>query len=144
MPVLIPVHRLKGVCNPFVQCVWTNTCKTPITRLEVEVAIRRSNLQAKPYRAKPKLTDVQLAGIFTRAWHVQRVAYLVVNGWEDPIHIDVGVPEFSPLLAGHWYVPDGNHRVAAAIYRGDSTILAKVDGSLRKAGILFGVDCEEK
>ncbi|EVT82546.1 hypothetical protein Z046_32460 [Pseudomonas aeruginosa VRFPA09] len=40
-------------------------------------------------------------------------------------------------------VTDGNHRLAAAIFRGDATIPALVDGELEHAFELFGVDCEE-
>jgi len=40
-----------------------------------------------------------------------------------------------------WLVVDGNHRFAAAIYRGDEWILADVAGELDYAFELFGVDC---
>lgn len=41
-----------------------------------------------------------------------------------------------------WPVQDGNHRVAAAIYRGDEEILAVVDGSVAYAMELLGVGIE--
>lgn len=54
-----------------------------------------------------------------------RVAWFVVNGWSEPIEVDVGIPAFAcpPQL------DDGRHRLAAAWYRGDATILANCGGS---------------
>lgn len=37
-----------------------------------------------------------------------------------------------------WIIRDGNHRLAAAFYRGDSTIRANVSGSQEYASELFG------
>lgn len=73
--------------------------------------------------------------------HAARIAYLVENGWPDAIEVDVGVP--SMFCHVDWPVTDGNHRLAAAAYRGDVSILASVGGSLDYALELFGVECEE-
>jgi hypothetical protein len=53
----------------------------------------------------------------TREWHWGRVRFLVENPTEDPIIIKNGTKGL--------YVPDGNHRLCAAILRGDPAILAK-------------------
>jgi hypothetical protein len=73
--------------------------------------------------------------------HASRIAFLVKNGWQDLIEIDIGVPSLGCWV--DWPVLDGNHRLAAASLRGDAEILASVSGSLAYAVELFGVDCEE-
>ncbi|KSQ21817.1 hypothetical protein APB26_32740 [Pseudomonas aeruginosa] len=67
---------------------------------------------------------------------------MVENPATDPIAIDVGVPVLG-YWGPSWMITDGNHRLAAAIYRGDTTISALVDGQMDHAFELFGVDCEE-
>jgi hypothetical protein len=72
------------------------------------------------------------------AWHARRIAYLMKNGWEDSIDLDVGIPSL-----GYYPYPliDGHHRLCAAIMLGDTTIKAQVSGALDYAFELFGVDC---
>lgn len=50
-----------------------------------------------------------------------------------------------PSLCYHlpWMVTDGNHRLAAAIFRGDLSIEASVAGELVYARRHFGIDCAE-
>ena len=66
--------------------------------------------------------------VWGRQQHVQRVAWLVVNGWDDAISVDVGVPSLGYYV--EWLVVDGNHRLAAAIYRGDLGILTSPAGDM--------------
>ncbi len=117
--------------------------KAPMSVLEVAAAIGQRLFEEQPHEVAFEGPAGAYRRLWTREKHIARVAYLVVHGWRDPITIDVGVPEIASRRIGHWFVPDGNHRVAAAIYRKDATILAMVDGSLREAYNLFGVDCEE-
>ena len=70
--------------------------------------------------------------------HAARVAWFVMHGWPDAIQIDVGVPALGCVVK--WPVVDGNHRFAAAIYRGDPHIEAEVSGEVRYARELLGVD----
>jgi hypothetical protein len=83
----------------------------------------------------------ELLGEGSKAYHAGRIAHLVINGWNDPIDIDVGVPvlSFTPT----WLVPDGNHRLAAAIFRDDEFIAADVSGDIDLAFELFGIDVSE-
>ena len=74
----------------------------------------------------------------SREEHVKRVAYLVVNGWDDNICIDVGIPEMNCYI--DWIVMDGNHRLAAAFFRGDADIGCDICGSNGYAEELLGVD----
>ncbi|KGM36201.1 hypothetical protein P409_00490 [Inquilinus limosus MP06] len=64
----------------------------------------------------------------------------MVNGWHQPIHVDVGVPSlgFTP----RWPIEDGNHRLYAAKLRGDTHILVTISGSVDLAAELFGVTAD--
>ena len=59
--------------------------------------------------------DFKKFGEIQRRYHAQRIAALVVEGWTDPIEID----ENDRIV-------DGNHRVRAALFRGDSEIAVLV------------------
>jgi hypothetical protein len=71
-------------------------------------------------------------------WHARRIAWLMKNGWDAPIDIDVGIPSmgFYPYI-----LVDGHHRLCAAIMTGETVIKAQVSGALDYAFQLFGVDC---
>jgi hypothetical protein len=58
--------------------------------------------------------------------HESRVAWLVVHGWRDPIEVDFGAPAL--WNTNWWAITDGNHRLAAAIYRGEKSIVADCAG----------------
>ncbi|MCI2810347.1 MULTISPECIES: hypothetical protein [Alcaligenaceae] len=58
----------------------------------------------------------------TRTMHVARVATLAITGWDEPITIDLRA------CSRAWPMTDGNHRLAAAILRGDMFISAFVLG----------------
>lgn len=113
--------------SPFECCVWRGL-KKPITREEVSRALAEGRLRASPIINQDKAT---------RRDHIRRIAFLVQHGWTDAISLDVGVP----VLGHHvdWIVVDGNHRLAAAFYRGDTSILVEVDGQIDYAERLLGV-----
>lgn len=79
-----------------------------------------------------------------RDYNIARIVYLAVHGWDEddhfPITIDIGLGELSREV-----VTDGNHRLAAAWYRGDKTVRIQVSGDLDKAEAWFfdGVHPEE-
>lgn len=50
-----------------------------------------------------------------RREHIQKIAWFVRNGFQEPLEVDVGVP-FLGCHVEH-KVQDGNHRLAAALYR---------------------------
>lgn len=128
MSIKIPIANLDCV-NPYKHTVWLGLRK-PITIKEVAKAIDSGKFTPKPLPDQP---DRQI----TRKEHITRIAYLVVHGWEDPIHLDVGVP--SLLCYVDWPLVDDNHRMAAAIYREDHDILAEVSGQVSYAEELFGI-----
>lgn len=116
----LPVKKLAQHCNPFIANVWG----APVRQSDVRIALRDRRLISEPG------TDD----------HAGRIAYLVENEAQDEIQIDVGVP----CLGCHvkWFIQDGNHRLAAAIFAGRRTIKASVGGQLDYARHLFGVDCQ--
>lgn len=61
--------------------------------------------------------------------HAERIAHFIVHGWNDAISIDVGVPGLSGWQPT-WCVEDGNHRLYAAAFKKNSTILVEAGGCL--------------
>lgn len=127
MPVLLPTAKVLNLCHPLRQSPWDTD---RVTKKMVREALQNEWFRDKPVGAgSPALS------------HASRIAFLVKHGWEDAIEVDVGIPSMGYHV--NWSVTDGNHRLAAAAYRGDEAILASVAGSLDYALELFGVECEE-
>lgn len=119
MPTLVSVFRLSELCNPFTGDPWQKgTASVP--------------------GVSEALLDERLCGTPGGDDHDGRIAYLVVHAAKDPIEIDVGVPELGCHPA--WLVEDGNHRLAAAIYKGQDEIHANVSGSVGYAKELLDAD----
>lgn len=59
------------------------------------------------------------------------------HGWTDAIEIDVGIPRLRYYPG--WAVVDGNHRLYAAVIRGDTHILTSIAGDLGYAAQRFGI-----
>lgn len=127
MSIAVPVAALEQRCNPFRTTPWSRR----VTPKMVADCLEADTLYAEPLDGNP---DVPAR------LHAARIAYLVRYGWKDAVQIDVGVPSMGCHV--RWPVQDGNHRVAAAIYRGDAEILAVVDGSVAYAAEVLGVGIE--
>ena len=114
----LDVEKIAAICNPYESTVWSSKV---VRKKDVQMAITAGLLESAPY-------CMALEDDWDHQTHVQRIAWLVANGWSDPIEVDVGIP----VLGFHvnWPVTDGNHRLAAAIYRGDERILASVSGQV--------------
>ena len=111
--VRVDVGRIAAVCNPFEACPWGEA----VTREDVRQALVEGRLVAEP------LPD-------NTGDHAGRIAYLVRHVADDPISMDVGVPEFGCHV--EWPVVDGNHRLAAALYRNDASIAVNWSGSTER------------
>lgn len=131
MPVLIPVSKLQQLCNPYGCDLWN---VGPISRHEVETAILTGALESLPI--PPNRKQLQYHNL-----HVRRIAYLVTHGWSDAIEVDIGIPSHGYFPS--WVVQDGNHRLAAAIFRGDESILGTVCGSIDYGQEVLGIDITE-
>lgn len=125
MPIKLPLDRVVSKFDPYRESPWAHSA---VSRNEISKAIADGRFQPEPTK-------------HTRKRNIERIAWLAINGWNDAIEIDVGVPECCGWLREELW--DGWHRLAAAIYRQDETILASVCGSLEYAKELFGVDCTE-
>jgi len=66
--------------------------------------------------------------------HAGRIAYFVLNGWTDPISLEIGVPGmFEP----EWIIDDGNHRTAAAWFMNKEYIDVDFSGDVDLFNDLF-------
>ena len=107
MPVIKIDQLLKHSDNPYQVPVWADLA-APVTLRDVRHYVAQNRffkepLQARFYNGKEN--------------HTARIAYLVKNGWADPIEIH--------KLSDKWQVKDGNHRLAAAIYNRQHSINVK-------------------
>ena len=123
----LSVAKLQERCDPFTGCCWSGLDK-PITIEEVTEALDKNNLTPPQSYASGKDND-------DRKRHAERIAWFVLRGWNTPIGVDVGVPTMGCCPA--WPVVDGNHRLAAAIYRGNLTIRAEVSGAVEEINTLI-------
>lgn len=116
----LSLSEITKFCNPFEVPVWWEL-KTPITIEEIKEAIENESY---------KNANKPFSKMFpNRENHINRIAYLVKHPATDPIEIG---------SEGNWLINDGNHRLAAAIYRGDKTIEVSFYGCLEKIECLFG------
>ena len=112
--------------NPLEQTTWAEIT-SPITTQEIKEAIDNNKLLNKYYQGDRD---------WDRNDHVERIAYLVVNKSDVPIDIDVGIPGMFQVT---YIIQDGYHRLAAAYYRGDKTILATISGSVKYAKHILNI-----
>jgi hypothetical protein len=111
------VAKLREVQDPFTSNIWG---KGLLTEDEVVQAVAEGRLNGTPF-------STDLLDEWTHLMHVERVAYLVVNPSDKPIEVDVGIPHLGCHV--DWPVQDGNHRLAAAICRGDKKIRVEASGA---------------
>jgi hypothetical protein len=127
--IQVPVLRLSEMCAT---TPGFTPWGYPIAPEEFRGAVCDGRVEPKPRKRFPgRCTERE------RQHHIRRVAYLVINGWHDPIDIDVGVPSLGCCVG--WPIQDGNHRFYAAIIREDPFILAIISGELDYAEKVLGV-----
>lgn len=131
MAVLLPVKALRAHCDPFRHLVWEGLAE-PVQRSHVRLAIAHHVELATPVEGADRSGNL----------HARRIAWFVRHGWTDAIDLDVGVPSMGCFP--RWFIQDGNHRLAAAIFRGDPHIRATVGGDVDYAHELFGVSVIER
>lgn len=95
---------LRSVGTPYEVPLWSGFDK-PLTYDEVTRALDEDLLLDPSGGFGPEE--------MTRAMHAARVAWFVKHGWDEPIEVNPGA---------FWPVVDGNHRLAAALYRADAII----------------------
>lgn len=126
----IPVAHLKALCSPWGS--WSELDK-PITQKEVRACLAVGNeaLVETPIWSDLAFGRTSITPELNRLRHIQKIAWFVKHGFDDPITLEVGCQGLG-VMSGH-LVEDGNHRFAAAIMRKDAIIRAKVGGGLSDA-----------
>ena len=99
----IELDKLKQYINPLENPPWTNV--SPISKQEISDCISKKEY-LDPQSSKRDSST-------TRQDHIKRIAYLVVNKDSKPI---------SLRIMNNINCTDGNHRLAAAIYREDEFV----------------------
>jgi hypothetical protein len=123
----IPLSRVSADHNPFENPPWHDG--QGVSMAGVRKAINEGRVRTTPYPASILATD------WTDRMHEERIAWLVLNSWSDPIEIEFSYPECESFS-----IDDGNHRLSAAIFRGDEDIYVQlggyVDNSVRALGAI--------
>lgn len=129
--VMVPADRLVPL-SPLGRPFWTSE---PVTVAQVLAAAKDGRFRSAPVpESSPAWNDAEA--------HAERVAWYFVQGLspQDCIEIDVGVPSLGCVVAEP--VQDGNHRLAAALLRGDPGIPCSIGGSDEEVRRRFGADVE--
>lgn len=108
MLVTLPIATVLRVRNPLQNHVWTEFVR-PIKPAEVRTTTRRVSYS---YNSCPNK--------WPRWKHIARVAYLLEKGWKDPIQVSL------PTTNCEMDIHDGNHRLLAAVVRGDLEVRVKL------------------
>ena len=121
---MLPLNRFKKLINPLRAPPWQGC--VDCRRSTISKHIKNGTSESQPWDAGPN--PAQNDHETDEDFHSKRVAYLVINPSNRPIQIDVGVPSlgFEP----RYLVYDGNHRIAAAIYRRDEWLAVDYSGSV--------------
>lgn len=122
---LVRVSSILQYANPLVRPPWLGI--DPIS-LD-EVAVYRDNCFARP-----SPIPICSQSLPTKRDHCIRIAYLARFGWKDPIDFDC-----ASIGTDMWPIFDGNHRVAAAVFRKDEQILVDIFGSQAQVKEMFGL-----
>jgi hypothetical protein len=114
----VPVMELQKYVNPLSGWLWG--C-APIAPSEIVAAVAAQQFEEVPWdRAKDRLQ-----GPAGRDFHIGRIAYFVANGLPSDgyaVQIDLDLQPDDREIG----IVNGNHRIAAAILRGDAQIDATV------------------
>ena len=127
MSVQIPIHAICKHCDIYKDNPWNYSIDIKLTH--VQECIENNVFE---YRSFDTMSDDNKESYH----HAARIAYLVINPDFKPIEIDVGIPGICDI---DWFIMDGSHRLAAAIYRKDKFINADVSGSVDLAKRLFKI-----
>lgn len=118
----LPVAGLVALNDPMSGWEWD--CE-PLDASTVSWALSTGSLEATPWSQAAE----EIGEDGWPAFHVGRVAYLVRHVSAEPIELDVEpwgdiAGDRQPRVVGgcRLRIDDGNHRLAAAVVRGDETI----------------------
>ncbi|WP_158670146.1 hypothetical protein [Bradyrhizobium guangdongense] len=107
----VSIDELRACVNPLNGDMWK--C-APIEEAEITQALEARDFEEKPWKEVKETLDPSLH----RAFHVARIAYLA----SSPNKPDDDRPIVIGIAPDRVWIYDGNHRIAAAMVRGDSTM----------------------
>ncbi len=124
--------RVRTYCDPFEGC-WVDIDR-PITLQEVADCLQRG--EEKGHAPFAWSSGGGASDLAKRQRHIEKTAWFVRQGFQQPLELDVGIPSMGCYVS--WYVQDGNHRLAAAIFRQetmgeDPWLPLSVSGSINHA-----------
>ncbi len=127
----LSVKKIMEFANPFNGC-WPEL-ESPITIEEVKQCIinKKEELIDTPSWYDIAFKKVLFTPEEIRERHIKKIAFFAVNESENPISIDVGIPEMGCFVS--YIVDDGNHRLAGAIVGEKETLKASVSGCMNHA-----------
>nr|WP_250807768.1 hypothetical protein [Neorhizobium tomejilense] len=125
---MVPLDRITAVCNPLRDPPWYDG--QGITAEGVGAALREGRFELRQYSLD------RLGPDWTVAQHEERIAWLVQNPQTDPIEIEFSHPNYETFS-----IDDGNHRLAAAIYRQDAAIAVQLGGYFGNCVRALGIIC---
>lgn len=123
---LVRIPTILETCNPVETPPW-EFCEGMVPD-DVWACIMEEN-----YHREPAIQNLDGMAI-----HAARIAYLHDHPADDPIQLDA-----SLAAAGKWPIEDGNHRLYAAILRGDAFINAEISGFESDIEEIFGISFDD-
>ena len=129
--VSIPVSVLNDIFDVVNNPPWSNVNK-PVDRNDVLEAVRQKNWTSR--HMIPLYPEDKNQGT-TELDHARRIAWMVMHPPQDPVIIDTSAIDV---------LMDGNHRLYAAIIRGDEMIDAFISGFEDDIVEIFGTDIRDQ
>ena len=134
----VPVAAVARHVNPL-RCPPWEDCPA-MSRALVARFIATADLEARPWdwgrdAVSTVTTHMQRRDDRDEHYHAKRVAYLVLN--PSPVPIDLEIPALGIGYYPEYPVVDGNHRLAAAIYRRDRWIAIRYGGGMDEFEEMF-------
>jgi len=114
----IPLTELREHVDPVAGELWG--CQTLLTEDEIKQAESDGRFESTPWDT----VKDQRHGPGSRDFHIGRIAYLVQHGWQDDEHtIRLNLDTTLGKSIG---IDNGNHRICAALVRGDESLNVSV------------------
>lgn len=118
----IPVSEIRNVIDPLDGALWD---VTPITFSEVLELDTACHIDESWNAVKKKTPQEMDTRDVYRTFHIGRIAYLV-NKTQPTCTAEAHLTLLSVMHDGDIKIIDGNHRIAAAIIRGDTHFKLKI------------------
>jgi hypothetical protein len=130
---MVPTQTMRDLVDPLTDPQWQGS--EGFSRERVEECVLSGLTDACPWDSgdAPMQDSEELSG---GDYHARRVAYLVSETNYPPIILDVGVPGYR---GPEYLIWDGNHRLAAALYRQDPWIAVDFSGAVSEFKEMFPV-----